>query len=84
MQKDPQDANWTNILDQEDIHMEQTSYPQSAAIRKLIMYQPMRHKPSDQDTGQETDDRQKDLSRDEVEHIEQRITQHMQELSRRS
>jgi hypothetical protein len=84
MQKDPQDANWTNILDQEDIHMEQMSYPQSAAIRKLIMYQPMRHKPSDQDTSQETYDGQEYLACHEVEHVEQRITQHVQELSRRS
>ena len=61
--------------------MEQMSHSQCAVIRKLIMYQPMRHKPTDQDTSQETYNGQENLACHEVEHVEQRITQHVQELS---
>ena len=84
MQEDKQDTNRTDVLHQEEIDVEETRHPQCTIIRKLIMYQFVRHKPTNQDTCQEAHNGQEDLSRHEIEDIKQRFAQDMHELSRRS
>ena len=81
MQEYKQDTNRTDILHQEEIDVEIVLHPQCSVIRKLIMYQLMRHEPANQDTGQEPDHRQEDLSRHKVEDIKQRLAKKLHELS---
>ena len=47
MQEDKQNAQRTDILHQEEIHMEIAVDTQGTVIRKLIAHKFMRHKPSD-------------------------------------
>ena len=72
MQEDKQDSQRTDILDQENVQVEETS-TQCPPVRELVAYCLMGHKPSDEDTGQEAYYWQEYLSRDEVEPVEQRL-----------
>jgi len=82
MQEDKQDAERTNVLHQEEIDVEIVRHTQGTVVRKLVVYQFMRHKPADEDTRQETRNGQEDLSCHEIEDVEHRTTQYMQEMSR--
>ena len=84
MQEDKQDAKRTDVLYQEEIDMEEARHTQGTVVSELVVYQFMRHEPANQDTRQETSDRQEDLSRHEVEEVEERLAQEMHELSRRT
>ena len=77
MQEDKQDGQRTDILHQEDIEMEITS-TQRPPVGKLIVYQLMGSRPSDEDTGEESHDGQEYLAGDEVEPVEQRLAKQLQ------
>ena len=78
MQEDKEDTQRTDILHQENIQVEISANTQCATIGELIMNQLMGHEPANQNTGQESHDRQEYLSRHEVEDIEQRRFKEMQ------
>ena len=78
MQEDKQDAQRTDIFHKEDIEMEISANTQSATIGEFVMNQFVRHEPANQDTGQESHNRQENLSRHKVEDIEQRLFEKMQ------
>ena len=84
MQEDKQDTNRTDVLHQEEIHVEVTLHPQCPVIRKLVAYQLMRHEPANQYTRQETGHRQEYLSRHKVEYLKQRTTHEMQVAAHRT
>jgi hypothetical protein len=73
MQENKQDANRTNIFYQEQIEVEIPSDTQGATIGKLVVYQFMGDKPTNQNTSQESHDGQEYLSCHEIEDIEQRF-----------
>ena len=74
MEENKQDGQWTDILYQEQIEMEEPS-TQRAPIGEFVAHQFVGQKPTDKDTCQETYDRQEYLARDEVEPVEQRLSQ---------
>ena len=83
MQENQEDGKRTDILHQEDEDMEETDIAdtvQRPVIRKLLLYDMMGHIPADEDTGQETDDGQEYLTRDEVEPVEQRLAKDDQSI----
>ena len=82
MQKDKQDTQRTDILHQEDVQVEISAYTQRATIGELIMNQLMGHEPANQNTGQETNDWQENLSRHKVEDIKQCLLEEVQRRSR--
>ena len=72
MQENKQYRQRTDVLHQEQIQVEEPS-AQRTPVGKLLTHQLMRHKPSDKDTCQESDDRQEYLSRHEVKDVKQRF-----------
>ena len=74
MEEDEQDGQRTDVLDQEQVEVEETS-AQRAPVGELVAYHLVGQKPTDKDTGQETDDGQEDLAGNEVEPVEQRLSQ---------
>lgn len=53
----------------------------NSLVGKLITDYLMRHEPPDEDTSQETYDRQEYLSRNEVEPVEQRLAEEHQSVN---
>ena len=70
MQEDEQDTDWTDILHQEDVEMEQRDITQGAIVSELVAHKLMWNEPADEDTGQEAHNRQEQLARDKVEQVE--------------
>ena len=70
MQEDKQYTDRTNVLHKEDIDMEQSTVIQGPHVRKLVTYDLMRHKPTDEDTGQEAHNWEEQLSGHKVEQVE--------------
>ena len=61
--------------------MEETCIQERALVGELIANQLVRHKPANQDAGEEPHYRQEQLTGDEVEEVEQRHTEQAHELS---
>ena len=80
MQEDEKDTDGADILYQEKIQVEVAS-AQGAPVRELVMYNLMGYEPADEDTGEEADDGQKDLSRDKVKPVEQRTSEERKTFS---
>ena len=81
MQEDKQNTQRTDIFHQKDIQVEISAYTQRATIGELIMNQLMGREPANQNTGQETNDWQENLSRHKVEEIKQRLAHELHKLS---
>ena len=77
MQENNQDSQWTHILHQEQVRMEEAS-SQSAPVGELVVYYLVGYHPANEDTCQETYDGQEYLTSDEVEPFEQRTAEHDQ------
>ena len=69
MQEDEEDADRTDILHQEQVKMEILS-AQGAPVGKLVTHNLMRNEPSNEDAGEESDDRQENLACYEVKPVE--------------
>ena len=67
----------TDIFHTEQIEMEKTAVQRSVG-GILIAHHSVRDIPADKQTGQKTAYRQKDLSGNEIEHIEQRFAEKLQ------
>jgi hypothetical protein len=78
MEEDPEDTQRTDILDQEDIHVEEMCHTQCPIIGKLIAHQLMRHKPANKYTCQESHHWKEYLPCYEVEDVKQRFLENME------
>ncbi len=74
MQKDKENGQRTDVLHEEDIEVEETSW-QRSPVGELVAYYLMRYEPTNKDAGQEAYDRQENLSGDEVKPVEQRLAE---------
>jgi hypothetical protein len=70
MQENKEDTERTYIFHLEKIEVEISADTQGTTVGKLIVYQLMRNEPANQNTGQETDNRQEDLASHKIEDIE--------------
>ena len=81
MEENKQDGQWTHVLDQEQVDMEEAVVvTQFSPVAELVAYDFMRHEPTDEDAGQEAYYGQENLTRDEVEPVEQRLTEERQPI----
>ncbi len=69
MQEDEQDTYRTDELYQEDIEMEYSDITQRTIVCKLVAHNLMRHKPTDEDAGEEAHNRQEQLSGNKIEEV---------------
>ena len=76
MEENKEDGQWTDILYQEQIEMEEAP-TQRTPIGELVAYQFMWQEPTNKDTGQETYDRQEYLAGDEVKPVEQCLSKEL-------
>ena len=73
MEENKQDGQWTDILYQEQIEMEEPS-TQRAPVGEFVVHHFVGQEPANKDTCQETYNRQEYLACDEVEPVEQRLS----------
>ena len=74
MQEDEQNADWTDETNHEEEDGEQLT-AHRAPIRKLITHYLLRYTPTQEQTGKESCQRKEYLTRNEVEPIEQRLSE---------
>ena len=74
MQEDKENGQRADILYQEDIQMEEAT-AQSTPIGELVVNYLVGQEPANEDTGQESDNRQEYLTGDEVEPVEEALTE---------
>ncbi len=77
MQEDKEDTQRTDIFNLEEEEVEESA-AKGSPVGKLIAHDIMGHEPPQEDTGQESSDRQEDLSGDEVEEVKERLSHELQ------
>jgi hypothetical protein len=68
VKEDKEYAKRTYILDKEEVQVEESA-TQSAPVGELVEDHLMRHKPANEDAGEETDHRQEYLPRNKVKQV---------------
>ena len=80
MKEDKEDGQGTDVLHEEDIDVE-VATTQRTPVGELVAHNIVRHCPPDEDTCEEADNGQEDLTGDEVEPVEQRLAEERQTVN---
>ena len=77
MEEDEKDADRTDVLHEEEVEVEEAA-AEGTPVGELVTHNLVRYEPTDEDAGEEADNRQEDLACDEVKPIEERLAEELQ------